>query len=220
MSAHVVEIFNVYVSNSSISQYNQDRQAFNLTISNWQQVLNTNLLVEHILNPKLSISNLTFLPGPVNYNENNGGIAKLELNYYVKNVTTVKEISPRVFEYSFNDSVFNFIHTASGESLPSNARLNIILPPQTNIISVYPFPDYPSLSFAGNYSGATSLSWFSAEPLSKFSLIYTIQQSLEDEVLNYFSMLYNMYGIEITIIIIIIISIYLFFYLRRIRKVV
>jgi hypothetical protein len=190
-SARVIEVLSLYVSNGSVGQYIADRQAVNLTLSDWQQVLNTNLLVEHILPTKSSVARFNFLPGPIE-NFGNGGIADLVLTYSVPNVTTVTNIGPRKFEYTFNKGVFNFLHTASGEALSQNTRLNILLPSGAQIVSVYPLPDSPQVSFVGNYSG-TRFSWYSGEPLSRFNLQYVTQESLQSEVVDYFSNIYEMY---------------------------
>ncbi len=214
-SARVVEIFSIYVSNSSVSQYIQDRQAINPTVTSWQQALNTNLLVEHILNPMSSVYNFKILPGPIQPSLN-GGNAKLEISYYVSNVTGAMQIAPREFMYSLNDSVFNYLHTASGEALPVNARLNIILPQGASIVSLYPLPDYPQFSFIGNYSGISEVSWFSGEPLSNLSLKYVTYQSLETEVLQYFSGVYSQYSLEIVIAAAAAVALYIFFYVRKI----
>ncbi len=209
-SAHVVEVLNLYISNSSIGQYTDDRAAINLTLSDWQAALNTNLLVEHILNPTSSIYKFTFFPGPIK-NIGTSGIAQLELNYYVRNVTTINETGPRIFRYTFNQSVFNFQHTASGQALPQNSQLNIILPQGAKIISLYPLPDYPQISFVGNLTDATFLSWHSGEPLAKFSLQFLLRQSLESEVISYFTGLYRWIlssVLEVLFILILIVLVY------------
>jgi hypothetical protein len=190
-SARVSEVLNVYVSNSSINQYIRDRDAINLTTNGWQSALSTTLLTEHILNPKGSISNLTFLPGPLSYS-GNGAYAQLTLNYYSSNVTNVTEIAPRKFEYSVNSTVFNFEHAASGEILFPNSRLTIVVPSGSQLISVNPLPDYPY-----NFTNATQFSWYKGEPLSKFTFVYVITESLQQEVTSFFSSIYNTYEPEI-----------------------
>jgi len=216
-SAHVIEVITLYISNSSLNQYTQDRQAINLTLSDWQSALGTNLLFEHILNPQTSISRFTFLPGPV-VRYGNSGTALLTMNYYVANVTTVSNIAPRKFEYTFNSKVLNFMHTASGEALYPNSRLNIIIPSGSQIVSIYPSPDFPQPSFAGNYSGVTMFSWFSAEPLAKFSFSYIVTESLESEVSNYFAGIFNNYKLELYLSVLIIIAlIIIYLYIKVVR---
>jgi len=213
-SAHVVESLNLFISNSSIAQYQQDRQAINFTISNWQAALNTNLLVEHILNPKSSVYGFTFLPGPINYAQSNG-FAQLTLNYYVSNVTTITAIAPRKFQYDFNNSVFNFVHTASGQSLSQASKLNIIVPKGAQIVSIYPVPDSPRLSFINNYTGSTLFSWYSQEPLSTFTFSYIITQSPGQEVSNFFSGIYTNYiSLLLVILTIVVIALLVYLYIR------
>ena len=202
-SAHVVESFTIFMSNSSISQYNQDRRAINLTLSEWQHALSNDYLMEHIINPRGSVRDVTFLPGPIGYTNNYGGTAIITLDYWVNNVTNVQNIAPREFEYTFNDSVLNFQHTSSGEDLPPNTRFNIIIPKGTDAISVYPSPDFPNPSFTGNYTGHVLFSWFESEPLNKFTFAYTQQQSMQAEVLAYFTGIYYSYTAEIYLAVIV-----------------
>lgn len=199
-TAHVVEGVELYVSNSSLSTYNQDRQAFNLSLTSWQKATDSPLLTEHILNPHSSISNFTFLPGPVISSNSSGGFASLTMSYYVSNVTSVVRIAPREFEYSLNTSVFNFLHTASGQSLPPNTRFTIIVPNGTRITNVYPAPDFPLPSLTGNYTG-TQFSWYSAEPLGNFQFSYITTETPQQEVVHFFSNVYNNYTVLIYLLV-------------------
>jgi hypothetical protein len=201
-TAHVVEGVQVFVSNSSISVYNQDRQAVNLSISSWQKVIGSPLLVEHILNPKSSISNFTFLPGPITPAGNeSGGYTSLTMSYDANNVTAAVSVAPRQFEYTLNSSSFNYLHTASGQSLPSSARLTITVPNGTEIASIYPVPDYPLPNSLGKYTGA-SFSWYSGEPLKGFNFVYIVKQTPQQEVVAYFNSVYDNYTAFIYILLI------------------
>ncbi|MDE1856171.1 MAG: hypothetical protein KGH49_02975 [Candidatus Micrarchaeota archaeon] len=213
-SAHVDEALNLFISNSSIAQYQQDRQAINFTLSKWQSALQTTLLVEHILNPKSSVYDFTFLPGPINYALKNAS-AQLTLSYDVSNVTTISNIAPRKFLYTFNDSVFNFVHTASGQSLSQIMRLNIRVPKGAEIVAISPAPDFPPPGFVANYTGYTQFSWYSAESLSGLAFSYVTTQSLGQEVSTFFTRIYNGYGALVLLsIIIIIVAIVAYLYLK------
>jgi hypothetical protein len=201
-SAHVVEELGLYVSNSSINQYLQNRDAIGLNLSYWQQILYTKTLSEHIVSPKYGVYHFEFFPGPLT-RADNGGYATLTMNYYVFNVTNVANIAPRKFEYTFNSSVFNFEHVASGQVLPYNTRLNIILPKGSQIISVYPLPDYPQPNLINNYYNVTYLSWNSGELLAKFSLVYVSTETLQKEVVTYFSNMYESYKVELALLILV-----------------
>lgn len=191
-SAAVKEVLKVAVTNQSVAQYSQDRLALNLTLSKWQSLIGPSL-VEHIINPSGSIYDFNFLPGPL-VDSNNGKVAYLTLSYYVTNVTKVNQTGPRLLQYIFDDRVFNFEHAASGEVLGGNTTLTIILPSGSRILSVYPPPDSPSSAFVSNYRNVTSLSWYSDEPLSQFTLSYDVQQSLQSEVLSFFAQAYGYLG--------------------------
>ncbi len=191
-TAHVVESTQLFISNSSTSTYNQDRQAFNLSLNAWQKVIVSPFLAEHVFNPKGSISNFTFLPGPIVSGGITGGYASLTLSYDAHNVTNVVAIAPRKFEYAFNNTAFNFLHTAGGQSLLPNTRLAFMIPAGTQLESVYPLPDYPQQNTVGKYN-STSFAWFSGEPLQKFAFTYITSQTPQQEVVQYFNDVYKKY---------------------------
>ncbi len=206
--AHVIETLNLQVSNSSIGVYEQDRVALNLTITDWQKVLEDGLPSEFILNPRSSISQITLLPGPlVETGPGLGGTAILTVDYYANNITTSSNIGPRDFEYVFNSSALNFEHTASGEALQAGYRLNLIIPRGAQIVSIYPLPDSPGPTLVNNYKNVTQFSWYAEEPLQKFTFTYTITESLQQEVLDYFENAYSKYGFYILLVIVAIIVI-------------
>ncbi len=205
--AKVIETISLFVSNSSLQQYSTSRAAYNLTLSDWQNIIKSQLPTEHILSPQGSVSDFTLLPSAVVVQSASGGTAYIIYSYVVSNVTSVNETAPRKFRYVFNDSVFNFEHTASGQQLFQGSRLNIVLPPGAVVDTVYPLPDYPSPNLLGSYSNQSLLSWYAQEPLSKFSFSYTITQSLQSEVLDYFKGVYDSYRPFIYLIIVILIGI-------------
>ncbi|MCL4365264.1 hypothetical protein M1590_03000 [Candidatus Marsarchaeota archaeon] len=212
-SAKIVETVLINISNSSINQYLQDRQAINLTLGGWGRVLHTQSLIQQVFNPNSSISNFTLLPGPIIGNAGYGGYAKLTMIYTAYNITTIRNVGPRKFDYSFNSQSLNFEHTASGEALPQNTRFNIIIPKGIEVVSVYPEPDYPYPNFGGNYNNVTMFSWYAGEPLSKFTFSYIVMQSLQDEVISYFSGVYATYTQQIYLLAIIlagVLSIYIY----------
>ena len=86
--------------------------------------------------------------------------------------------------------MLNFVNTINGQALPQYSRLNIIIPEDSQLVKVYPLPDYPSPSFLGNYKNFTSFSWYSQEPLSQFSFSFISKESLQNEVVGYFSGIY------------------------------
>ena len=207
-SAEVVETLLVNMSNSSVGQYLQDRQSINLKLSDWSTVLHTDLLIQHIFNPNSSISGFTFLPGPIINHYGQGAQAILTMRYTAYNITTVQNIGPRKFVYTFNPAAFNFEHTKAGEALPQNARFNIIIPADTRLVTVYPEPDYPYPSFVGNYNNDTLFSWYEGEPLAEFSFSYLATESLQQEVTTYFANLYTNFTQQIYLLVIILASIF------------
>lgn len=215
-SAQVTEILQLTISNASVNQYSTNRAALNLTLSEWQQLIGPQL-VEHVISPNSSIYNFKFLPGPVQTINGNHD-ANIILAYGVKNVTFVSQIAPRQFQYRFNPRVFNFEHGISGEVLDQNTTLTMIIPQGGTIISAYPIPDMPAYAFTSQYANVTKVSWLYGEPLSTFTLVFKINQSLSAEVEGFFSGLYRKLGLYTYVIIsaAIILSI-LYIYRKAIR---
>lgn len=208
-SASVVESFNVTITNSSISQYISDRTALNLTLSDWQSIIGSSL-TQHIINPKEGVYAFRLLPGPLTGESNTMQQAVITILYRVSNVTTVKQVAPRTFSYSFNSDTFNYLHETSGVVLPPNTTLTIILPKTAKIGTVFPLPDSPSTVFT-NSTNTTSMSWFYQEPLSKFTLTFVTTQSVQSEVLSFFSAVYHFLGIFTYVIIIVAILLFILY---------
>lgn len=205
-SAKVVEQFVLNVSNSSVSTYLGDRQAINLSINGWRQALKSDLLIQHIFSPSGSISDFTILPGPLMNQDAQGAQAILTMSYVANNVTTVQNVGPRKFDYVFDSSALNFEHTASGEAIPPNARLNIDIPQGAQVAYVYPAPDYPYPDSFGTYKNATELSWYEGEPLAKFSMSYVVNQPVQAEVVDFFTRMYTDYTQQISLVAIILVG--------------
>ncbi len=202
-SAKVVELYTLNITNSSINTYLGDRQAINLSISDWDRAIGSGLIIQHVLSPNSSISDFTFLPGPLMNQNAAGAQAILTMAYIVHNITTVQNVGPRKFDYIFNSAALNFEHTASGESLPPNTRMNIDIPKGALIEYVYPTPDYPYPNYLGIYSNVTELSWYEGEPLTEFSMSYVVYESMQAEVVNFFVRLYQGYTQQISLVAII-----------------
>ena len=211
-SAFVNEVLTLQISNASVQQYTTNRLALNLTLSTWQSLVGP-MLVQHIINPTGGLYNFKFLPGAI-FKNSSGNFAYLLMSYDVPNVTTVEQTGPRSFVYSFNTKVFNFEHGVSGEVLPANTTFTIEMPPGAQIISVYPVPDSPPSAFTNSYKNVTKISWFYGEPLSSFTLKFSLQESIETEVLKFLSGVYSFFGYYTYLIIalaIVALIIYLYF---------
>jgi hypothetical protein len=216
-SAHINETIQISITgNQSVQQYETNRVALNLTLSQWQKLVGQQL-EEHIINPKGSIYNFILLPGPLVLS---GGSYKADivLSYDVNNVTIVNQTSPRVFVYTLKSTDFNFLHGASGEVLSSNTTLNITIPTGAKIKSVYPIPDFPPYGVTNNYANTTSVEWYSGEPLSTFALVFVVDQSIRGEVGAFFSKVYSVLGIYSYIIIAAVIALFVLYVYFRASK--
>ncbi len=214
-SASVVEIYKLSLTNTSVSQYAQDRLALNFTLSQWQNVMGAQLTV-HIINPKGSVYHFTIDPGQV-VTSNNGKVAYMVVSYIASNVTDVNQTGPRAFTYTFNPSALNYENAESGEVLGVNTTLTIVTPPGSRIVTVSPPTDYPALGFTKNYTGVTALTWSSDELLAGFTLKYTTEESLQNEVIAFFTQAYNFLGIGFYIIIIAVIAAFIIYTYYRAR---
>lgn len=214
-SAHINETVIFMISNQSISQYQTDRIALNLTLSQWQGLIGQQL-TEYIINPRGSIYNFALLPGPA-VQVYGAYKAEMVLSYDVNNVTTVNQTSPRVFVYTMKPSVLNFEHGASGEILSPNATLNITIPAGSKINSVYPVPDYPPYGITNDYANVTNVAWFYGEPLSRFELVFQTNQSIRSEVTAFFAKVYQTLGIYSYIIVALVILIFILYVYYRAR---
>lgn len=215
-STQVTETLAVLISNQSVQQYETDRLALNLTLSDWQAQIGPSLQ-QHIINPTSGIYDFKFLPGPVT-KQNGQNIALMIMTYNVSNVTVFNETAPRQFTYRFDPRVFNFEHGASGEVLSQNTTLTMIVPEGAQITSVYPLPDYPQYAFTTNYKNVTKVSWFYGEPLSKFSLQFVVKQSIQSEVESFFNTIYQKLGLFTYVLIAAIVILFIIYvYLRAAR---
>jgi hypothetical protein len=215
-SAHVNETIQIAIDNQSIKQYQTNRVALNLTVSQWQQLIGPQLS-DYIINPKGSIYNFVLLPGPVVQNGDNY-VADIVLSYDVNNVTTINQTSPRVFVYTLRSNVFNFQHGASGQVLNPNTTLNVTIPSGAFIRSVYPIPDAPPYGITNNYANVSTVSWFYGEPLSTFALVFVMNQSLRGEVQVFFSGVYRALGIWAYILIVAVILLFVLYVYYRASK--
>lgn len=203
-SARVSEAIHFTMNNDSVYAYNIDRSAVNLTLSNWEGIAGT-WVEPHIINPRTGIYNFNLLPGPVHAINSTKYSATIYLNYYVNNVTMENQTGPRTFIYTFQPSVLNFQHGSGGVFLGTNTNLTIVLPTSSYILSIYPLPDYPIITVHNATNTITQVSWYRSEPLYNFKLIFQVKESLVEEVVSFFSDVYNTLGIFVYILIIILI---------------
>ena len=186
-----------------------------MTLSKWQSVIGPSL-TQHIINPKSGVYNFRLLPGPLTGPAGPSQQAVITILYDVSNVTTVNQTAPRTFVYKFNPDVFNYEHEQSGEVLTSNTTITIILPKSAKITNIFPIPDYPASLITG--SNVTAVSWFYQEPLSKFTLTFVTQESVQDEVLSFFTSIYQILGVFTYIIIIAAILLFILYTYFKVEK--
>jgi hypothetical protein len=73
-------------------------------------------------------------------------------------------------------------------------------------------------AFVNQYKNVTTVSWLNGEPLTKFTLVFIIKQSIESEVSIFFATLYKDLGIFTYIIIALAVLLSIFYiYIRASR---
>lgn len=189
-SAYVTDVLYVRMSNTSVQQYTIDRSGLNLTLSDWQSLVGPSL-VPHVINKRSGIYGFGLLPGPAILVDAQH-TASIYMHYYVSNIATINQTGPRTYSYSFNASDLNFAQGVGGVVLSQDMRLNIVLPNESSVLTVYPLPDYPSQS--QNFTSARMLSWYAAEPLYNFEFVFQVKTSTTSEVLGFFGSIYDALG--------------------------
>jgi hypothetical protein len=195
-SAHVTENVLLAIDPSSESLYNQSIYSTQLTIMDWQQITQSQYLRQHIIS-STAARNLEITPRditPYAYGSRSG--ADIELDYDVDNIATINQTGPRTLQYTFNSSSLSFQPSPSGQVLPRGNNLTIIIPPDSLVTNILPDPTKPVIQrdYAGEVSGVSTFTWSGTVPLMNFQLVFTREQSMDVEVMDFFN------GLEATAI--------------------
>lgn len=205
------------------------------TLSDWQVLTNISEIKTHI-SRKGDIKDLVVRPQPLRRSLSASGVwyGQIIIDYSVspyydkdgnpiKNtgIFNIERYKPRVTRYVLNNNAFNFPRSETGDIKLSDETMLSITPPPNSIIT-YVNPISTELSNERLPMRAKTLSW-SGLNLVQFSLKYEIEQSLDKEVLEFFSELQNKIrssllsteGIAATVLIAILILSYLYLKLSR-----
>jgi hypothetical protein len=198
-SAHVTENVLLSLDPTSEGLYNQSIYSSELTIMDWQQITQSQYLRQHIISSSAA-RNLRITPKdtqPYIYGSRSG--ADIELDYDIDNIVMINQTGPRTLQYTFNSSLLSFQPSPSGQVLPRNNNLTIILPPDSLVTAISPDPTQPTIQrdYAGRVSGVSSFTWRGTVPLMEFQLVFTREQSMDVEVMNFFE---NLEGMAISIL--------------------
>ncbi|NYZ79311.1 hypothetical protein H0N99_04140 [Candidatus Micrarchaeota archaeon] len=198
-SAHVTENVLLALDPSSEDLYNRSIYSRELTIMDWQQITQSQYLRQHIIS-SIAARNLRVTPEdiqPYTYGSRSG--ADVKLDYDVDNIVMINQTGPRTLQYLFNSSSLSFQPSPSGQVLPRNNNLTIIIPPDSLVTSISPDPTEPAIQrdYAGQVRGVSSFIWRGTVPLMEFHFAFTREQSMDVEVMNFFE---NLEGMAIGIL--------------------
>lgn len=187
-SAHVTERVRLAIDPSSVDIYNQSMYSRNLTIMDWQQITSSKLLRQHIFSP-VSVSNIKVVPENLNsYSFSATSAAVIRLDYELEKFVPINQTGPRTLLYTFNRSSFSFEHSPSGQILPQDTELTIIIPPDSIVTSISPDPDEPSITrdYLGQVMRVSNFTWRGTIPLMDFELTFTREEPIGVEVSRFF----------------------------------
>ncbi|MCX6775615.1 MAG: hypothetical protein NT130_02085 [Candidatus Micrarchaeota archaeon] len=187
-SAHVTERVRLTIDPSSVDIYNRSMYSRNLTIMDWQQITNSKLLRQHIFSP-VSVSNMKVVPENLNnYSFSTASAAVIKLDYELEKFVPINQTGPRTVLYAFNKSSFSFEHSPSGQILPQDTELTIIIPPDSIVTSISPDPDEPSITrdYLGQVMRVSNFTWRGTIPLMDFELTFTREEPIGVEVSRFF----------------------------------
>jgi len=187
-SAHVTERVKLSIDPGSVDLYNRSIYSRNLTIMDWQQITNSQLLRQHIFSP-VSVTNMKIVPENLNtYDFSTTSTAMIRLEYDLEKFMPINQTGPRIVLYAFNKSSFSFEHSPSGQVLPQNTELTIIIPPDSIVTAISPDPAEPSITrdYLGQVRGVSNFTWKGTIPLMDFELTFTREESIDVEVSRFF----------------------------------
>lgn len=136
---------------------------------------------------------------------------------------TIDEYKPRTKRYTLNPEALSFTTTEQGNIiLDERVYLIIDLPRDSTVYDVNPLPDGEGLDLPSKVS---QLSW-SDMILVKFSLVFDVEESLQNEVSGFFlglvggldTMIRGEYGIAVILIAVILIGGYLYIKMAKRKK--
>lgn len=176
----------------------------NNTLTGWQQITNISDIRTHISAKYADIKPILIRPQPLDKSLSAQDVWYGQLimsydaaPYYERDgspvngtgVVLMDSYKPRVTRYTLNEKVFSFERTNSGDIKLSDTTTLAIEPPQ-NALLFYVNPITRNMHNSTFPTQSVPLSW-SGLTLVQFSVVYEVEQSLDREVLSFFSGLQN-----------------------------
>ncbi len=198
-SAHVSEKVTLSLDPTSQDVYNSSIFSRQLTIMDWQQITNSQYLRQHIIT-SVAARNLRIVPEDVRpYTYGSLSTADIKLDYDIDGFVTINQTGPRTLLYTLDSSALSFQPSPSGQVLPRNNELTIIIPPDSIVTGISPDPTEPTIQkdYLDQVRGVSNFSWSGTVPINEFQFAFTREEPMDVEVRNFFQ---NLEGIAIGIL--------------------
>ncbi|MEW6528489.1 MAG: hypothetical protein AB1391_01225 [Candidatus Micrarchaeota archaeon] len=192
-NANVEEKIRIMINDSYSRQLYESGYDKN-ALSNWQEITNIDEIKIHLNRKNVDLKNIIILPQPPRKSISEDIwftqiiISYIASPYYDKDgnitnntgITKIEKYKPRTTRFTLNESAFNLQRTENGDiRLDKKTTISFILPTNAIIVNINPkIENLNTTSKTLNWSGLT---------LVQFSLIYEIEQSLDKEVVGFFS---------------------------------
>jgi len=185
----------------------------NNELSSWTSITNLPTLRYHLNTEIVNIENFRILPQPLkNCNQaTDSCLGEINLNYDAypyynlssnlpiegTGIFMENKYKPRTTRFVLNPNSLSFETTEVDNMirLNKNSILTIKLPEGATVFDVNPIPD--KLSGLAFPTHLNEYEWRNTL-LVKFSFVYEIEESLDEEVLNFFSNLYNKFDVLVS----------------------
>jgi hypothetical protein len=187
-TVHVTEVVKLSMDPSSEDLYNRSIYSRELTIMDWQQITNSQYLRQHIFST-VATKNMRITPEDLTqYSFGSLSAAEIKLEYDIDKVVTVNQSGPRTLSYTFNKSSLSFEPSPSGQVLPRNNELTIIIPPDSLVTSISPDPTEPTITrdYLDQVRGLSNFTWRGTVPLMEFNLVFIREEPIDVEVRKFF----------------------------------
>ncbi len=170
------------------------------TFSGWQKITNISEIKAHMSTKSTDLKNILIRPQPPRKSSSEEIwfsqiiISYVAFPYYDKErkminntgIVKMEKYKPRTTRFTLNETIFNLPRTETGDiQLDKKTTLSIILPDNAIITHLNPITE--SLCDAKFPLQSKTLNWSGELTLVQFSLTYEVEQSLDKEVVEFFS---------------------------------
>ncbi len=203
-SAHVIENNEYQISGEdSINNYQNGLKSFSggqenrNDITYWLSTIGSNYAPSYHIDADTGQENVVITPSQITYKSvtEQTARAKITVEYDVlsiqdgdqmKGVFFVRKSKPRTMQYILNADAIRFEKNEGGDFFPpENTVIEFIFPKRIMLESVKPSPNNLNQNSFPIYN-IESVKWDDETLLPKFSIVFTIEQRLDEEMADFF----------------------------------